>query len=362
GPSGADGADGATGPAGAAGPTGPTGADSTVPGPTGMTGPQGDTGPQGIQGDTGPQGPQGNAGPQGLQGDTGPQGERGPTGPTGGGGSSAWFALDDGTSPDDPNEAIFRTSQVLIGASATAGGNAPLEVSSTVSGIIMPRLPAGNVASPTAGMMIYDTEVKAIKFFNGTDWISLTSNAGQVKIDGYNTGGDTTTKPNYTLDGNLSGGAIQYQKISYDSASSGDLVFSSGSTSWPQNVVTPDDEDFYNFDDDTFLENPILRQAHIWRVVVNFVKSTSGNKTAAISIQISNPSATSTFAVSQLQSVSPAIGQGTLVYNIISIADEASVPGLPTSDPGAVGYEFGIGADVDLVVTIDSITRISLQK
>jgi hypothetical protein len=100
------------------GPTGPTGADSTVPGPQGITGPQGDTGPTGPQGTaislkgsvansgllpTGPNfvndayvvdadgdlyvwngttwynvgqivGPQGPVGPTGQTGETGPQG------------------------------------------------------------------------------------------------------------------------------------------------------------------------------------------------------------------------------------------------------------------------------------------------
>jgi hypothetical protein len=89
GPTGPQGDTGPTGPQGDTGPTGPSGSDSTVvgpsgpqgeTGPTGPTGPQGDTGPIGPQGDTGPSGP---TGPQGDTGPTGPQGETGPTGPTG---------------------------------------------------------------------------------------------------------------------------------------------------------------------------------------------------------------------------------------------------------------------------------------
>lgn len=81
------------GAAGPTGPTGATGADSTVPGPTGAQGVQGDTGPTGPQGDTGadstipgPTGPQGDTGPTGATGDTGAtgaQGDTGATGPTG---------------------------------------------------------------------------------------------------------------------------------------------------------------------------------------------------------------------------------------------------------------------------------------
>ena len=64
--------------------TGPPGADSTIPGPQGEIGPQGDTGPEGpagadstVPGPQGDQGPQGDIGPEGPQGAPGDPGEAG---------------------------------------------------------------------------------------------------------------------------------------------------------------------------------------------------------------------------------------------------------------------------------------------
>ena len=62
---------------------------SSLPGPIGPQGPQGDPGPmgpqglQGPQGDPGAQGPQGDPGPKGDQGDPGPKGDQGDPGPQG---------------------------------------------------------------------------------------------------------------------------------------------------------------------------------------------------------------------------------------------------------------------------------------
>jgi len=70
-----------------AGATGPTGADSTVAGPTGVTGATGPTGPTGA--DSTVAGPTGTTGPSGVNGATGPTGVPGATGPTGSGGLAA---------------------------------------------------------------------------------------------------------------------------------------------------------------------------------------------------------------------------------------------------------------------------------
>lgn len=59
------------------------GADSTVPGPRGGAGPQGEPGEQGSPGAGGPQGDQGEAGLPGPPGEQGKQGEPGPKGDTG---------------------------------------------------------------------------------------------------------------------------------------------------------------------------------------------------------------------------------------------------------------------------------------
>jgi len=82
GPMGATGLQGADGAQGIQGPTGPQGADGAqgVQGPTGAQGNDGVQGPKGDTGDTGPQGPMGVTG---IQGPTGIQGLMGPTGAQG---------------------------------------------------------------------------------------------------------------------------------------------------------------------------------------------------------------------------------------------------------------------------------------
>lgn len=56
---------------------------SSIPGPMGPAGPQGEMGPAGPQGEPGVAGPQGEMGPAGPQGEQGIQGEVGPAGPQG---------------------------------------------------------------------------------------------------------------------------------------------------------------------------------------------------------------------------------------------------------------------------------------
>lgn len=70
------------GPTGATGPQGDPGVAGPQ-GPMGATGLQGADGAQGIQGPTGPQGPMGATGAQGLQGATGAKGDTGATGAKG---------------------------------------------------------------------------------------------------------------------------------------------------------------------------------------------------------------------------------------------------------------------------------------
>jgi uncharacterized protein (TIGR02145 family) len=61
---------------------------SSIPGPPGAQGPQGEQGPPGLQGETGPQGPQGSQGIQGIQGPQGLPGMDGLQGPQGDPGSA----------------------------------------------------------------------------------------------------------------------------------------------------------------------------------------------------------------------------------------------------------------------------------
>ena len=64
-------------------------------------------------------------------------------------------------------------SQVGIGTN-TPNKNAALEVSSTNKGILLPRVnDTTTVASPSEGLFIYNKQMKAPSFYNGTKWNSL---------------------------------------------------------------------------------------------------------------------------------------------------------------------------------------------
>ena len=73
-----------------------------------------------------------------------------------------------------------------------------------------------------------------------------------------------------------------------------------------------------------------------------------------------NPNPDSNFDQRQLTHISPEHASGTIVFNIVSIGDDKSIPGF--GNPNANGYIIEIGADDPLIsVTVDSITRISVS-
>ena len=324
-----------------AGPTGPTGAT----GPAGATGATGATGDTGATGATGPGGV-GSVGPTGATGATGATGSTGPTGP------SSWDATDG--SADTAAEPIYRTGNVGIGIAGDP--NAVLEISSSDSGVIMPRLANEAAANATRapGMMMYDSTTKTMKYWDGDYWVPLTGNSGQVKINGYDIGsGEQKVVLNLL---GPAGGVLRFQDLAFDEAPGGvvlpdDLALSpSPTTTWPANVADPKDIDVYAFDTDRFLENPIEGQAHIWRVVMSYVKN-NGNTTFVLRLE--NPD--TGFTQDQLQTVTgeTAVRSGTIVFNILTIADADSIP---------VGYKMSVASEDPTTVTVESVTRFSLLK
>jgi len=62
----------------------------------------------------------------------------------------------------------------LIGAIGTANASAQFEVVSTTKGFLPPRLTTTQknaIASPAAGLMVYDTTLNVISYYNGSMWI-----------------------------------------------------------------------------------------------------------------------------------------------------------------------------------------------
>jgi len=181
---GPEGPQGEQGPIGLTGPEGPQGEQ----GPIGLTGPEGPQGEQGPIGLTGPEGPQGEQGPIGLTGPEGPQGEQGPiglTGPEGPQGEQGQEGLltsgaDAGNTPYwDGSQWVVNNSNIHndgagVGiGTTTPNASAKVEIASTTQGFLPPRLTTVQrdaIASPAAGLTIYNTTVNCLQWWNGSIW------------------------------------------------------------------------------------------------------------------------------------------------------------------------------------------------
>jgi hypothetical protein len=79
------------------------------------------------------------------------------------------------TNGGTPQLAINNNGQVSI-AAGSANASAQLDVNSTTRGFLKPRLTTAQknaIATPAAGLEIYDTDLNRPCFYNGTSWITL---------------------------------------------------------------------------------------------------------------------------------------------------------------------------------------------
>ena len=213
---------GANGLQGERGLQGLAGADSTVPGPAGANGLQGERGLQGFTGSQGLQGVQGIAGadstvagPAGATGSQGLQGIQGVKGVdstsrgdfgntdlaltgnrvhTAGGFNFSLTGLNDlsftrpgaGVSMVSAETVLAHTALVRLNTPKTYIGSAAvpvapsaiLEVDSTTKGVLFPRLTTTQknaIAAPATGLMVVDITLNAVSIFNGTGWVTLTT-------------------------------------------------------------------------------------------------------------------------------------------------------------------------------------------
>jgi hypothetical protein len=242
-----------------------------------------------------------------------------------------------------------------------------MEVTSENSGVILPRLNnEAAVATAQTGMVMYDKADRALKYYDGIQWISLQSNTGQVKINNYAPLAMGTPGPR----GSRGAGQRKYIKFETDGFTSptgpGDVVTEGElqlspfpTTTWPANVGSqnPPQSAVYNFDEDTFIENAIEGQAHIWRIELSYTgKPTSGD--SGLQLRIENPN--SDFVQDQIQTLPRSASSGAVVFNVLTIADKSS---LPSSGEGGFGYRFSvISEDTISAFFIESVTRFSLQK
>jgi trimeric autotransporter adhesin len=115
------------------------GTPTSLIGPKGDRGPQGDQGPQGDTGAAGAQGPKGDTGATGAQGPQGPKGDTGPQGPSGVAGMH-WIT-GARTAPASENDTIWA---VCGGSEKVYGGGAWIE-SPTASTVITESAPSGDL-------------------------------------------------------------------------------------------------------------------------------------------------------------------------------------------------------------------------
>jgi len=72
---------------------------------------------------------------------------------------------------------VGTTGNVQMGGSAP-NASAKLDVNSTTLGFLPPRVTTtqkGNIASPTAGLVVYDTTLSKLCVYNGSAWETVTS-------------------------------------------------------------------------------------------------------------------------------------------------------------------------------------------
>ena len=90
----------------------------------------------------------------------------------------------------------FSQSVAINTDGSVAHASAMIDIKSTTKGVLAPRMTTAQrtaIASPAAGLLVYDTDTNSYWYYNGTGWINLavTSSTGWL-ING-NSGTDPLT-------------------------------------------------------------------------------------------------------------------------------------------------------------------------
>ncbi|MCJ7936269.1 MAG: hypothetical protein MUW56_22210 [Chryseobacterium sp.] len=230
-----------------------------------------------------------------------------------------------------------------------------VDITSASSTVVLPRNanPPANVTNPLAGMVIYDSSNKTLRYYNGTQWSTMissqtltTANEGVVKM---NSGAGV--KPSFLF--RTSGGIPlnSYQNIAYQTPVSLLADFSPApATSWPENIASPAVGNIYDQNSGKFLDNSVAGQIHTWRVIVKYENKNNGS-VAFVTVNMANPS--TSFSIDQTAVAPNGVTSGNLVFYLTTVADSSSTTN---------GYTIKIKSDTAMDVIIDSITRVSQAK
>lgn len=83
------------------------------------------------------------------------------------------WGLTPGVMTDDGNGVSINNT------SAVANGSALLDMTSTTKGLLIPRMTSAqrtNITTPAVGLLVFDTNLNAFMFFNGSDWGGINGN------------------------------------------------------------------------------------------------------------------------------------------------------------------------------------------
>ncbi|MGL5117532.1 MAG: hypothetical protein ACRC7C_19645 [Beijerinckiaceae bacterium] len=177
-------------------------------------------------------------------------------------------------------------------------------------------------------------------------------NDGSIKINGTTQAG-ATVKPSWVLAADVER-RINLPYPAFPLAKSGFPT-----TSWPPNSPGLTDSDLVvdTAGVTSFLENGIPGQVHLWRLAFLYTGKTSGAD-AVVKCRIFNEYNGSTFNISTISPTGTGASttSGTLLFNLMSIADNVSLPA-PISN--GFGYSFAVKSSHPMTITLDHITRVS---
>lgn len=164
------------------------------------------------------------------------------------------------------------------------------------------------------------------------------NNAGEVKVNGaggvkpsFQWGGGGNPSPGDELQVVYGAGALDISGVEI--------------TKWPANITTPQDSDFYDGTNNTFLENTLIGQRHEWRFDFSYAGKNSGAQTG-VRFRIYNTNPSSTLNLT-----------GGLLVLFRTIADSLSLPAPLGTDQG---YNIAITADDPITITLESVLRSSV--
>jgi hypothetical protein len=177
---------------------------------------------------------------------------------------------------------------------------------------------------------------------------NINSYAGEVKVNG--AGG---VKPSIIWG---SGGVAVGTEVLLEYGA-GSLDFSGDEIiKWPNNISSPQDADFYNDIEKSFLENTIVGQRHEWRFDFKYTGK-GGGATTGVRFRIYNTNPSSSFNLIYEYTIPNERTEGGLLIIFRTIADSLSLPA-PTGS--GHGYNIAISADDPITIELDSVLRSSV--